>query len=229
MMRTCGTGLLTSVILFAAVGREVWAQGDGVGWVSSMAHRNGMNGESVGYCDGVIMFEEYAPVVVFGLNKRPNDKGKYTYFLLLKERPRKRAGLEFKIEGRWYSSGYEADGTTRLTLSGKPVEYGYRFKADEKTLASIEETVKIGGKELKKGDPRVYLVDLTGDDVVYRPVMVDLPDEVPNLDDETVKDTWGAAVHRTIERLKEKSLEIRKFLAPTWRVRVRPREKPRGD
>jgi hypothetical protein len=52
---------------------------------------------------------------------------------------------------------------------------------------------------------------LTG---LYRPVMVDLPDEVPDLDDETEKKTWEAAVHRAIERLKEKSLEVRQFLAP---------------
>jgi hypothetical protein len=205
--------LLTAVVLFTAGEREARAQGEEFGWVTAMSHFSGMNGVSEGFCDGVIMFEKYTPVVVFGFNKRPNDKRRYTYFLLLKERPKERAGLEFKMEGRWYSSGHQADGTTRLTLSGKPIEYSYQFKADETTQALLEETVKVGGKILKKGDPRVYLIDLTRDEVAYQPVLVDLPDEVPDLNDEK-KTTWGPAVRRTIERLKEKSPEVRQFLAP---------------
>jgi hypothetical protein len=119
------------------------------------------------------------------------------------------------MKGSWYSSERESNGTTRLTLSGKQVEFGYHFKADEKTLALLEETVNVGGKVLKKGDPRVYLIDLTQDKVVYRPVMVDLPDDVPNFNDREKKQTWGPTVLRAIERLKEKSPEVRQFLAPT--------------
>jgi hypothetical protein len=173
-----------------------------------------MNGVSSGFCDGVVMFEENVPVAVFGLNKRPNDKGRYTYFLLLKDHPGKRTGIHFKMEGHWYSSEQRADGTTRLTLSGKQIELGYHFKADEMTLALLEETVKIGGKDLKKGDALVYLIDLTRDEVAYRPVIVDMPDEVPDLNDSEGKKTWGPTVRRTIEQLKEKSAEVRKFLAP---------------
>jgi hypothetical protein len=212
-MRACNAIFLTAVVLFAAGDRETRAQGEGFGWATTMAHCNGMNGESVGYCDGVIMFEKYTPVVVFGLNKRPDDKGRYTYFMLLKERPKERVGLEFKMECRCSSLGHEADATTRLTLSGKPIEFSYHFKADETTQALLEETVKVGGKTLKKSDPRVYLIDLTRDEVVYRPVLVDLPGEVPDLNDQE-KTTWGPVVHRTIEHLKEKSAEVRQFLAP---------------
>jgi hypothetical protein len=213
IMRSHYTIIIIAIILFVAGSQDARAGDEGSGWVNAMAHISGMNGETVGYCDGVIMFEKYTPRVVFGLNKRPNDKGRYTYFLLLKERPKERAGLEFKMEGRWSSLGHEADGTTRLTLSGKPIEYSYHFKADETTQALLEETVKIGGKVLAKGDPRVYLVDLTRDKVICQPVLVDLPGEVPDLSDREKK-TWGPAVRRTIEQLKEKSAEVRQFLAP---------------
>jgi hypothetical protein len=213
-MRARNAICLTAVMWFATGDRETRAQGEGIGWANAMSHSShGVNGESVGYCDGVVMFEKYAPVVVFGLNKRPSEKGRYTYFVLIKERPKERAGLDFKMDVRCVSLGHQADATTRFTLSGKPVDFSYHFKANETTDALLEETVKVGGKTLKKGDPRVYLIDLTRDEVVYRPVIVDLPDEVPDLNDRE-KTTWGTAVHRTIEKLKEKSPEVRQFLAP---------------
>jgi hypothetical protein len=189
-------------------------QDDRFGWDTASTHAGLMDGVSSGVCDGVVMFDNHAPVAVFGLNKRPNDKGRYTYLFLLKDRPRKRAGIHFKMEGSWYSSERETNGTTRLTLSGKQIEFGYHFKAEEKTLALLEETIKVGGKDLKKGDPRVYLIDLTGDEVVYRPVAVDLPDEVPDFDDQEKRRTWGPRVLRAIERLKERSPEVRQFFAP---------------
>jgi hypothetical protein len=70
-------------------------------------------------------------------------------------------------------------------------------------------------RSVKKGDPRVYLIDLTQDKVVYRSVMVDLPDDVPNFNDREKKQTWGPAVLRAIERLKERSPEVGQFLTPT--------------
>jgi hypothetical protein len=209
-MRACCAILLTAVVLFVAGGRETRAQVEGFGWITASASYGGISG----FCDGAIMLEEYVPVAVFGVNKRPNDKGRYTYFLLLKHQPEKRTGLNLKMEFSSNSSGHGADGTTKLILSGKPVEFGYHFKADETTQALLEETVKIGGKDLTKGDPRVYLIDLTRDEVVYRPVLVDLPDEVPDLNDMEKKETWGRAVHRTIKQLREKSPEVQRFLTP---------------
>jgi hypothetical protein len=122
--------MLTAVVLFAAGDRKAPAQVERFAWVTASSHYGEMEGVSSGVWDGVVMFENNVPVAVFGLNKRPNDKGRYTYLLLLKDHPKKRTGIHFEMKGRWDSSERESNGTTRLALSGKQVEFGYHFKAE---------------------------------------------------------------------------------------------------
>ena len=101
-------------------------------------------------------------------------------------------------------------GKTHLILDDKRIETSYEAETDRKTNALIKEALKIGGKEIKPGEPRVFLVDLTQDKVSYRPVKVDLPDEVPEAT--SGHQTWALPVMRAIEQLKKKSSEVKSFL-----------------
>src|SRR5262249_18430572 len=144
----------------------------------------------------------------FGMNKRPDDKGRYLYILLFKTDGGKLSGSGGG--GKFKSSGDSADETLQLTLGKKVIDVAYQYTTDDKHAVTAE-TVKIGGKEIKKGDSRVFLVDLTQDKLTYQPVKVDLPGVVPNLDD-TERKTWGPTMARAVEDLKKKSAEVKKFL-----------------
>jgi hypothetical protein len=162
-----------------------------------------------GYCNGVVVFEKDLPLIGFGLNQRPKEKGRYTYVLLFKNKPGKLTGTG--VSGTVRTTGSGAEERIRLTLGDKVVEVEYQFSADEKTHALKSETVKVGGAAVKPDGPRVFLVDLSGDKVTYRPVKVALPAAVPDFDDGEKK-TWPATAVRAVEELCKKSPEVKQFL-----------------
>src|SRR5947209_6242286 len=105
-------------------------------------HRVGDDNDSSGYCNGVVVTEDGLPLICFGLNKRPKEKGRYTYVLLFKNGPGKLRGQG--VEARFNSSGDNADEFVRMTLGGKAVEVAYKYTTDDKTHALKSETVKLG-------------------------------------------------------------------------------------
>ncbi len=163
----------------------------------------------VGVCNGAVLFERNRPVVCFGINKRPNDKGRYVYLLLFRTAPGD--GFDFTVGGSSRTSSDETNSKTSLILEKKTIEVAYKFKADEKTHALMSEALTVGGKEVKEGMPRVFLVDLTQDKVTYEPVKVDLPDALPDLKDGG-NEKSVTALHKAIDQLKAKSPEVKKFL-----------------
>jgi hypothetical protein len=162
-----------------------------------------------GVCNGAVLFEKNRPVACFGVNKRPNDKGRFVYLLLFRTTPGE--GISLEVQGSTRTSTDETDSAATLVLDKKAVEVAYKFKADEKTHALLSESLKVGGKEVKEGEPRVFLVDLRQDKVTYKPVKVELPDASPYMKGEG-KEEWVAATHKAIDHLKATSPEIKKFL-----------------
>jgi hypothetical protein len=171
--------------------------------------RSGGPEGSFGHCNGVAVFEKGRPLIAFGLNKRPKEKTRYTYLLLFKNGPAKPSGIG--VGGTLRSTGNGADESIQLTLGDKVVEVAYKYTADEKTHALKSETVKVGGAEIKRNGPRVFLVDLTQDKVKYRPVNVELPGAVPDFND-AEKKTWPATAVRAVDELCKKSPEVKIFL-----------------
>jgi RNA polymerase sigma factor (sigma-70 family) len=168
--------------------------------------------ESWGYCDGCALTQDGFPVVCFGLNQRPGKKARYLYLILFKAGPQKPSSQG--AEGNFRGSADGAEESMSIRFDDRAIDLAYQFEADPKTHALVRESLKVGDMEVKDGDSRVFLVDLTQAKVTYRPVRVALPDAVPNLNDGEEKKTWGPTLLRAIEQLEEKSPEIKKFRAP---------------
>jgi hypothetical protein len=173
-------------------------------------HRTGDDNDSSGYCNGVVVTEDGRPLICFGLNKRPREKGRYTYVLLFKNGPDRPTA--WGTRGRAQTSGDNADDDLRVVLGEKLVEVAYKYTADEKTHALKSETVKVGGAEIKRNGPRVFLVDLSQEKVKYRPLNVALPAAVPDFNDRERK-AWAATAVRAVEELCKESPEVRIFLS----------------
>jgi hypothetical protein len=206
-LRTALVGL-SPLLLSAARANDTPAPSASVNLLGSY-QRSGGGGDSHGHCNGVAVFDKGMPLVAFGLNKRPKEKTRYTYLLLFKNGPVKPTGTG--VGGTFRSSGNGVDESIRLTLGDKDVEVAYQYTSDDKTQALKSETVKVGGTEVKPGGPRVFLVDLTGEKVTYRPVKVDLPAAVPDFNDGEKK-TWAATAVRAVDELCKKSPEVKTFL-----------------
>jgi hypothetical protein len=176
------------------------------------SNRASSGNESWGYCDGCVLTQDGIPVACLGLNQRPGKKARYLYLILFRAGPQKpsRQGVEGNIRG----SSDGAKENLHIHVDGQVIDLAYEFEADEKTHALVRESLKVGDTEIKEGDPRVLLVDLTQPKVTYRPVKVDLPEAVPDLNDNEDKKAWGPTILRAIEQLEEKSPEIKKFRAP---------------
>jgi hypothetical protein len=186
-----------------------WSAGGGVSLIE---------GDQCGFFPGAIMFHNNRPVVWFGLVNQPKEKSKFLYMLLFKS-PENAGKMNREIGKQYYGPSLVPDGAqdrirvtgkTHLKLDDKWIETSYEAETDRKTNALIKEALTIGGKEIKPGETRVFLVDLTQDKVSYQPVKVELPDEAP--DATSAPQTWDPTVMRAVEQLKKKSAEVKSFL-----------------
>jgi hypothetical protein len=98
-----------------------------------------------------------------------------------------------------------------IELGTKTVEVVYNFPIDAKTQTVLEHSLIVGGEDLKEGDPRVFVIDLTGDSVAYTPLNVELPNDAPNVA-AAPSEEWGTIVQRAVEQLKDESTELQKLL-----------------
>jgi hypothetical protein len=144
---------------------------------------------------------------LFRVEPATRTERQYLYLLLLKS-PGKTSGTG--ASGRAGSSGDNTDESFKLKLGKKVIHVAYKYTTDDKTRALTSETIKVGTTDIKKDGPRVFLVDLTGEKVTYKPVKVALPDVVPDLTD---KDSWAKTIIQAVEQLRKKSPEVKKFLA----------------
>jgi hypothetical protein len=174
----------------------------------------GGGGKSHGLAGGVLVCEQKSlrPLAWFGAAKPDDGKSQFLYLLLFKT-PADFDGTKnfgFSVTGRG-SSRDGVEGTMTVELQKKKVEVAYKFPTDPKTHAVLKQTLSVGGREVKEGDPRVFVVDLTGEKVKYTPVKVELPKDAPDVSRERSEEL-GSLIQRAIEQLQKDSPELKKHL-----------------
>ena len=166
----------------------------------------------VGDFQGMALLEiDEKPAACFGLHKLPGQKPRYTYLLLFKPDPKAERGSGVGGGGS-ASLSSNGDGECDLKFeampSGRTIEIEYKMKSDGKTILS--EALKVGGKEIDKDGPRVFLVDLAEARPTCQPVKY-TPTAVPDPGNE--KD-WGQLSLKAKAELIEKSPEAKAFFGP---------------
>jgi hypothetical protein len=187
-------------------------------------HYRGSTGDqSYGLATGVLVCEQklpappirFRPIAWFGAVKPTDGKGRFLYLLIFKT-PANFVADSFRIsfDGRG-SSDTGVEGAVAVRVGTKmAVEVAYKFATDPMTHAVQKQSLTVGGREVKADEPRVFVVDLTGEKVTYTPVKVGLPKEAPDVS-ESKHDTWGPAVQRAVDQLKKDSPELKKLLDVT--------------
>jgi hypothetical protein len=203
--------LATLLALAAGVTPSAPAQDKYTCFIGS-AQSGGGDDAYFGLAGGVVVLEQttFRPVAWFGAAKPLNGKSQYLYLLILKTPAGTgwRGGLGASFDGGSSDTGSKAKMSVKV--AGKKVEVAYDFPTDPKTRAVLKSSLTVGGKEVKEGDPKVFVVDLTGEKVTYTPVKVALPADAPDVSQS--KGGWGDAVQRDVERLTKESLELKKLL-----------------
>jgi len=166
----------------------------------------------VGDFQGMALLEiDGKPAACFGLHMLPGGKPRYTYLLLFKPDPKSERGSGTGGGGS-LSIGSDGKGECDLKLTampkGREIEIEYKMKCDGKSVVS--EMLKVGGKEIEKDGPRVFLVDLADEKATCHPVKY-TPAAVPDFADE---DAWGRQILKAEAELIEKSPEAKAFFAP---------------
>jgi hypothetical protein len=169
---------------------------------------------SYGLAGGVLVCEQkpLRPIAWFGAAKPSDGKSKFLYLLIFKTHAGFDGSRDFgtSMSGGG-SSGEGVEGTMAVELAKKKVEVAFKFPTDPKTHAVLKQSLTVGGQAVKEGDPRVFVVDLTGEKVTFTPVKVELPKDAPDVSQEK-NEEWGAEVQRVIEQLKKDSPELKKIL-----------------
>lgn len=166
----------------------------------------------VGDFQAMCMLEiDEKPAACFGIHKLPGGKPRYLYLLLFKPDPKQARGSG---AGGGGSITLDSDGQGECDLkltampSGKELEIEYKMKSDGKAIVS--EMLKVGGKEIEKEGPRVFLVDLSQASPVFLAVKAS-PAVVPDFADE---EAWGKQILKAKAEMIEKSPEAKAFFTP---------------
>ncbi len=121
---------------------------------------------------GVVVYEEKSqrPIAWFGAYKEPQGKAKYLYLLIFK------TPGDYKDTGRlpFTSNGSRVENQQQCQMAvefaKKKIEVEYKIDLDEKKQTLVKQVLKIGGKEVKEGEPRLFVVDLMHEKAVAHPV-----------------------------------------------------------
>jgi hypothetical protein len=174
----------------------------------------GLGDTSYGLASGVLVCEKIPlrPIAWFGAVKPDAGKSQFLYLMIFKTPAGFNGARDFHVSWNGRSSSQDGvAGTLAVEMIGKKFEVTYEFPVDPKTHAVLKQSLVIGGREVKEGDPRVYVVDLTGERVTYTPVKVSLPKDAPDVSQEK-DDEWGEAVQRAVDQMKKDSSELRSLL-----------------
>ena len=187
-------------------------------------HYRGATGdESYGLATGVLVAEQklqapplrFRPVAWFGAVKPTDGTSQFLYLLIFKTPADFAAGsFEWSFDTRGSSDTGVEGKVAVLVNTKKAVDIAYKFVTDPKTHALRKQSLTVGGREVKEGDPRVFVVDLTGEQATCTPVKVELPKEAPDVSQKN-NDTWGPAIRRAVDQLKKDSPELKKLLDVT--------------
>jgi len=183
-------------------------------------HYSGSTGEQTyGLATSVLVCEQklptpplgFRPIAWFGAFKPVDGKSQLLYLLIFKTQAGFTAGsVNGSFDGHG-SSDTGAEGKVAVKFGAKNVEVAYKFAMDPITHAVRKQSLTVGGREMKEGEPRVFVVDLTGEVVTCTPVKVGLPKEAPDVS-ESKTDSWGPAIERAVDRLKKDSPELKELL-----------------
>jgi hypothetical protein len=183
-------------------------------YMSGSKASGGGDGTSHGLAADVLVCEQkpLRPIAWFGAFKPSDGKSQYLYILIFNT-PADFDGSNHLVVSVNASSSSDtgAKGSMAVEMTKKKFEVTYKFPTDPKTHAVLKQSLTVGGQEVKEGDPRVFVVDLTGEKVTYTPVKVELPKDVPDVSQEKSEE-WGAVVQRAVEQLKKDSPELKKLL-----------------
>jgi hypothetical protein len=167
------------------------------------------NGEtSRGFVDAQLMCHDSKPIICYGAQKRPADKGRFTYIILFApDAPKSGFGCDFSGK----TDGDAADVSATIKLKQFEVAVDYAYTTDEKTGELKSEKLSINGKETPTDPPQVYLAVREGEKTTLKPVKVKVTTVPPVIGAED-KNTHPFYLQQTIDALKKESPEIAEFL-----------------
>ncbi len=182
-MRIASTFPIAALTVWCAFASPASAAGEKYTYLSDTQYSGASDGASFGLATGVVVCEQKPrrPIVWFGAFKPLNGKSQFLYLLIFKSPADFDAGsfgMSYKGHG---SSDTGAEGTATAQFGDKSFEVKYKFVTDPRTHALVKQSLAVGGREVKEGEPRVFVVDQTGKTVTYTPVKVELPKEAPDV------------------------------------------------
>lgn len=166
---------------------------------------SGNGKEAFGHCGLCFLKRNGRPFACYALHKKGGDDSRFAFLLLFSPAGK---GPVLTDSSRADERGMMLKG--KLTLGEESVEVAYRAKFDD-AHNLVEDALSLGGRELKRDDPRIILVDFSGGKPVLTPVKAELPNTAPHLTDDELP-MLGKAVEKTVRLLKARSPEVKAFL-----------------
>jgi hypothetical protein len=204
------SGLLC-IILFNCVNLPARGQ-EGYSYLAGHTTHASNGEKSHGFVDALLMCHDSRPVICYGAQKRPDDKGRFTYLILFAPNA-PQSGFSGEVAGKTDGGkGDHADVTTKIKLKHCEIDVAYAYTSDEKTGALKSEKLLIGGNETPTDPAQVFLAVLEGEKTVLKPVKAKITTLPPDLGAEK-KDSHPFYLQQTIDALKKDSPEIAAFLA----------------
>lgn len=161
------------------------------------------------------------PIVGFGLTKAAGEKARYACFFIFRVGELVNPPTYWCTQATTNPDHHDYEGSVSVGSQRFDLDQKFILDEDHKTWSAYE--VKVGGKDVSGTAPRVFLIALQADNITLTPVNVD--DELlapqflhgegdpdPSHQDLNTAIPWVKGALATLEQLKQKSPEIKKFL-----------------
>jgi hypothetical protein len=159
----------------------------------------------------MVVTRDDRPLICFGVQKRPADKGRFTYIILFSPTAPK-SGFSVEAAGKSDGgNGDSADVSAKFKLKEFELTVAYSFSSDKTTGALTSEKLLIDGQEVATQPTPVFLAERVGDKTMLTPVKVKVATLPPDLSDEK-KDLYPFSLEQTIAALQKESPEVAAFL-----------------
>lgn len=202
---------LLSCLIFAALVSGDETFGQSYSYVAGHIAHASSNDTTSGFVDAMIMSRDDRPVICFGAQKRPTDKGRFTYIILFSPTA-PQSGFSVEAAGRSDGgSGAAADVSAKFKLKEFELTVAYSYASDKTTGALTSEKLQIDGKEVATEPTAVFLAERIDGKTKLNPVKVRVTTLPPDLGDEK-KELYPFSLEQTIDALKKESPEVAAFL-----------------
>lgn len=139
-----------------------------------------VGGDGWWFQSGMVYLPEGGPGLLLGMHEGPSGSREVRYAVLFHHNATPESAISAAVNSGTSYGGGIASVVDGITIDGKAVDLTMSVRLDKRLNKVTETKMTFNGTEIDYSKGRVFVVDLTGEEVTWSQAAVDFPDSVPS-------------------------------------------------